>query len=86
MIPYDTLCAAWRTERPRRLARHAPSPRLDEDGLMLGPIVALAKRTTDRWGAPRLSIDGNEARILALLSVAYWRPFGAEVIGPPHRA
>jgi hypothetical protein len=86
MIPFDTLCAAWRAERAKRLARHAPMPRMEEEGLMLGPLVVIAKRATDRWGATILEIDGNEARILALLAVAYGRVIGPEVVDPLHRA
>lgn len=86
MIPFDTLAAAWRQERARRLARQSLRPRLGPEGLSLGPMVVVAKGTTDRWGSPALAVDGNKARILALLSVAYWRPVEAGVIDALRRA
>ncbi len=45
MIPFDTLCAAWRAERATRMAHYAARPRLGEEGLTPGPMTILAKRT-----------------------------------------
>jgi len=86
MIPFDTLTSAWRAERARRLARHAHLPRIGESGLALGPMVVVAKRAGDRWGASMLAIDGYESRILPLLAVAYWRPVRPLVIDQLRRA
>ena len=49
MSPSD-LTAASRAERARRLAHAVPSLRLTSDGLMLGPLVMLAKRVPGRFG------------------------------------
>ncbi len=83
MIPFDTLCAAWRAERARRMARFAARPRLGEEGLTLGPMTVIAKRVANRWGEPALAID--EARVLALLAVAYWRPAAPQITDTLHR-
>ena len=86
MIAFDTLAAAWRNERARRLARYRRLPALADHGLELGAMTVLARRTRDRWGATDLALGGREARILALLAVAYWRPVSPSVIGDLRRA
>jgi hypothetical protein len=86
MIQFDTLDAAWRDERARRLAKFRRLPALAEYGLELGAMTVLAKRIRDRWGAVDLALDGREARILALLAVAYWHPVSPSVIGNLRRA
>jgi hypothetical protein len=86
MIQFTALDAAWRDERARRLAKFRRLPGLAERGLELGAMTVLAKRTRDRWGAADLALDGGEARILALLAVAYWHPVSPSVIGNLRRA
>ena len=61
---------AWQAERARRLAHYRRLPTIEDEGLTLGPQIVVAKRTVDRWGAPRLAVDGDEHRVLALLAVA----------------
>jgi len=46
----------------------------------------VAKRTVNRWAVPRLAIDGQERRVLALLAIAYWRPIGPPAIHQMKRA
>jgi hypothetical protein len=75
MIAYDVLCAAWRDERARRLARYHRVPAFGPEGLTLGAQTAIGK-----------TIVGNEDRILALLAVAYERPVRPDVIGNLARA
>ncbi len=55
---------------------------LEKEGLMLGAKTVLAKRRGD--GA--LALDGEEARLLTLLAVAYGRPVDAGIIGKIRRA
>jgi hypothetical protein len=86
MIAYDTLRTAWRDERARRLSRYHRLPALAESGLVLGADTVIAKRAIDRWGGPDLALKDNEARILALLAVAYWRPVSPAVLGHLRRA
>jgi hypothetical protein len=86
MIALDTLNDAWRTQRARRLARYRRLPALAETGLELGPMTVIARRVRDRWGGPDLALMGHEARILALLSVAYLHPVSPSVIGHLRRA
>jgi hypothetical protein len=50
---------------------------LEKEGLMLGAGTVLAKRNFD--GA--LALNGNEARLLTLLAVAYGRPVKPSVLG-----
>jgi len=46
----------------------------------------IARQANDRYGAPYLAIEGEERRILALLSVAYWRTARPAVIVQLRRA
>jgi hypothetical protein len=46
-----------------------PYPNIGEDGLALGAATILADMTRDRLGAPMLAVEGNEEKILALLSL-----------------
>ncbi|MGD0192109.1 MAG: hypothetical protein ABSD74_15325 [Rhizomicrobium sp.] len=57
-------------------------PILDKDGLVLGASTLLAKRNHD--GA--LALDGEEARLLTLLAVAYSRPVDLSVLEAIGRA
>jgi len=59
---------------------------ITEAGLVLGVGTVLAKRCTDCWGRPSLAIDGNEERLLALLSVAHGRAVDPRVIDHIRRA
>ena len=77
---------AWRGQRARRLARYATLPALAEAGLELGAQTVIARRVRDRWGGPDLALVGNEARILALLSVAHGKPVSPSVIANLRRA
>jgi hypothetical protein len=86
MLPIAALDESWRDQRARRLARYARAPALGRAGLELGPMTVIAKRIRDRWGGPDLALAGNEARILALLSVAHGRPVSPSVIGDLRRA
>jgi hypothetical protein len=86
MIPFDTLCEAWRAERAYRLARFRRALAIGDAGLVIGPLSLVARKAVDRFGSPHLAIDGAERRILALLSVAYWRAVDASAIGQLRRA
>jgi hypothetical protein len=86
MIAYDTLRTAWRDERARRLSRYRRLPALAERRLVLGADTVIANRMADRWGGPDLALKDNEARVLALLAVAYWRPVSPAAIGNLRRA
>ena len=54
----------------------------EKDGLVLGANTVLAKRNHD--GA--LALDGEEAKLLTLLSVAHGRPIGASILKSFRRA
>jgi hypothetical protein len=86
MLSHAALEGAWRGQRARRLARYARLPALAEAGLTLGAMTILAGRVRDRWGASDLALKGNEARILALLAVAYGHPVSPSVIAELRRA
>ena len=53
---------------------------------MLGAGTVLAPRDDDPGGANRLRLDGEEPRLLTLLSVAYGRPVDASILGTIRRA
>jgi hypothetical protein len=58
--------------------------RFTDEGLVLGAGTNLAEVTRHESGA--LALDGDEARILALLSVAYSRSFRASLVGTLRKA
>jgi len=55
---------------------------LEKDGLALGTTMLLARH--NETGA--LEIEGEETKLLTLLSVAYGRPVDASILGAVHRA
>lgn len=65
----DRLQREWR-ERGRFRPVHA-SMSLQPNGLVLGCGTVLAGADRDRFGRPRLQVEGSESRLLALLSIAY---------------
>lgn len=48
-----------------------PYPHICDDGLLLGAATQIAKMARDRGERPFLQIEGEEERILAMLSLAY---------------
>lgn len=74
----DSLRMAW--EDRARSSAIEPVMTITEAGLVLGAGSVLAKRRIDRWGRPSLALDGNEERLLALLSVAYGEAVKPSVI------
>lgn len=58
---------------------------IDDKGLVFGATV-LAPMRESADGAPVLAIDDAEARILALLSAAYRKSVGAEILDSIRRA
>lgn len=79
MISYDRLMESWRTEGHRLSA--CSHMALAEQGVVLGAETVIVKAARDCWLRPVLKIDGQEERILALLSAAYWRPVSPKVLG-----
>jgi hypothetical protein len=63
-----------------------PVMSITDDGLVLGASCVLAKQKTDASGRRLLAVDGNEKRILALLTAAYGRPIDPAVIDHVRRA
>jgi hypothetical protein len=59
---------------------------ITDDGLVFGAGSVLAKQTIDASGRRLLAVDGNEERILALLTAAYGRPIDPAVIDHIRRA
>jgi hypothetical protein len=80
MNQIEQLQKQWRESAGLHAVRAALS--LETHGLMLGTDTVLAKRNHD--GA--LALDGEEARILTLLSVAYGRPVPSSVLSVIHKA
>ena len=80
MREIEQLQKQWR-DGARFRGLHA-SLALEKDGLVLGANTILAKRKHD--GA--LALDGEEAKLLTLLSVAHGRPIGASVLKVFRRA
>ncbi|HYM04384.1 MAG TPA: hypothetical protein VET85_15630, partial [Stellaceae bacterium] len=52
-----------------------------EDGFLLGAGTKLAEFGQSEIGPTDFAIDGQEERILALLSVAYWSPISPNALG-----
>jgi hypothetical protein len=48
-----------------------PYPNIGDDGLMLGAGTILAPMKLDQFGVPVLALEGNEEKILTLLSLGY---------------
>lgn len=63
-----------------------PVMSLEQDGLVLGAGTVLAPRDNDPSGTNRLRLDGEEPRLLTLLSVAYGRPVDASILRAISRA
>ena len=80
MREIEHLQKQWRNSARFR-GLHA-SMTLKKDGLVLGANTVLAKRNHDGT----LAIDGEEEKLLTMLSVAYGRPVGALVLGSLRRA
>jgi hypothetical protein len=75
LLPFDQLLSEW-LRRPAGPTFSSIS--FVDDGLVLGVRTCLAK--LGNRGLRELSIEGQEERILTLLSVAYWRPIPAQVL------
>lgn len=80
METIERLQGEWR-DKGRFHALHAGMS-LEKDGLVLGAGTMLAKR--NRVGA--ITVEGEEARLLTLLAVAYGRPPDMSVLGAIRRA
>jgi len=81
MIAYSELLREWH--------RRQPTPTYNSmsfvgNGLFLGAGTRLAALKND--GPLEFDIGGEEERILALLSVAYWLPIPTHVLTPINRA
>lgn len=74
----ERLQRQWRESAQFRPTRSSMS--LEAEGLVLGNGTMLAKTDRDRFGMRRLLVDGAEARLLALLSIAYGRPMPLSVL------
>ncbi|TWB82619.1 hypothetical protein FBZ87_101327 [Nitrospirillum amazonense] len=70
---HPALAAAWRDRRRGGLSSY---PVLTPAGLVLGTGTLLAKRLKDAWAPQALDFDAD--RLLALLAIAYDRPYTAE--------
>lgn len=79
MLSTNDLYKAW-DQAGRFLSPHSRM-RLTEDGLTLGASTVIAPLGRDEWERPILKIDGNEERILALLSIAHDQPILPNVLG-----
>ena len=78
MIDVPGLDQAWRAHG--RLCPVHRRPILTDRGLLLGAETVLVPLKPDYFGRPCLALDRNEARLLALLEIAYARPFESWVI------
>lgn len=56
-----------------------PIVELDETGLVFGAGTVLAPMRRDDYGAARLDLDADGARVFALLAAAYGRPVRSDV-------
>ncbi|HVI51658.1 MAG TPA: hypothetical protein VM661_10645 [Candidatus Sulfotelmatobacter sp.] len=72
MSLHTYLKKAW-TEEGRFRTTHR-SLTFTDQGLEIGNGTLLVKYIHDEWDRPTLDIDGQEERILALLSVAWGSP------------
>ncbi len=82
-----TLPSVAREATAGRRTRHPFEPvmTLTADRLVLGSTV-LAPLRAERAGSPVLALDGAEARVLALLAVAYGKAVQPRVLGNIRRA
>jgi len=82
-----TLPRATRKETADRSRRRSfePAMTFTGDGLVLGGTI-LAPLRYDRNGAPAIAIHDAEARILALLAVAYGKTPRPGILGNVRRA
>ena len=74
----ERLQRQWRESAQFRPTRSSMS--LEAEGLVLGNGTMLAGADRDRFGMRRLLVEGAEARLLALLSIAYGRPVPSSVL------
>lgn len=81
---YDRLEKAW--ARQGRYRETYRTLTFTENGLELGNGSVVAKLARDDRERPILAIDGNEERILALISVAWDQPMPDGIIEHFHRA
>ena len=63
-----------------------PIVELDETGLVFGAGTVLAPMRRDDYGAARLDLDADGARVFALLAAAYGRPVRSDVLRHMKRA
>jgi hypothetical protein len=63
-----------------------PYPYICDDGLFLGAGTRIAAMGEDRDGRPCLETEGEEERILALLSLAYGKPIAPSAVKYVERA
>lgn len=79
MLNANDLHKAW--DRSGRFLSPHSRMRLTEDGLTLGADTVIVPLGRDDWERPVLEIEGNEERILALLSVAHEQPVSPNILG-----
>jgi hypothetical protein len=72
MMLTDRLQKQW--QESGRFRPLKSSMNLEPEGLILGSGTVLAAAENDRFGRRRLRVEGGEARLLTLLSIAYGRP------------
>jgi hypothetical protein len=72
MMLADRLQKQW--QESGRFRPLKSSMNLEPEGLILGSGTVLAAAENDRFGRRRLRVEGGEARLLTLLSIAYGRP------------
>ena len=78
MLTEQSLTKSW-----EKIGRYEPVSvhlTFHKNGLLLGAGTVIAPSGRDDWGRPVLKIDGNEERILALLSVAHDQPIMPRIL------
>ncbi len=78
MKPIQNLKERWNEQV--RLRSFRSSLNITENGLLLGAGTCLAPMIQDRFGIQGLDLDGREAHIPALLSLAYQKPVSAAAL------
>lgn len=78
MAAIEALQKEWRDAAQFR--RFRPYLHIDDDGLTLGAGTGLAPMGEPSEGAPALMLDGEEARLLATLSLGFGRAISAAAI------
>jgi hypothetical protein len=78
MLDIDKLEAKWTVQVSSRPLKHRPE--ITEEGLVLGAGTMLASVARDATGIFKLVLDGEEERIVALLSIACGQNLPASVI------